>query len=73
MGLPQWLRCKESACNAGDIRDTGSIPGWEDLLKEEVATTPVLLPGKSHHQRSLMDCNPWNRKESNMTERLSTD
>ena len=27
MGLPQWLRCKESACNAGDVRDTGSIPG----------------------------------------------
>ena len=58
MGLPQWLRCKESACNAGDVRDTGSIPGWEDPLKEEVATTPVLLPGKSHDQRSLVGCNP---------------
>ena len=46
MGLPQWLRCKKSACNAGDVRDTGSIPGWEALLKEEVATTPVIIAWK---------------------------
>ena len=26
-GLPQWLSGKESACNAGDIGDTSSIPG----------------------------------------------
>ena len=25
MGLPQWLSCKESACNAGATGDTGSI------------------------------------------------
>ena len=23
--------------------------------------TPVLLPGKSHGQRSLVGCNPWGR------------
>ena len=32
--------------------------------------TPVLLPGKSHGQRSLVGCSPWGREESNMTERL---
>ena len=32
--------------------------------------TPVLLPGKSHGQRSLVGCSPWGRKESDMTERL---
>ena len=26
-GLPQWLTGKESACNAGDAGDLGSIPG----------------------------------------------
>ena len=26
-GLPQWLSNKESAYNAGDIGDVGSIPG----------------------------------------------
>ena len=32
--------------------------------------TPVLLPGKSHGRRSLVDCSPWGRKESDTTERL---
>ena len=32
--------------------------------------TPVLLPGKSHGQRSLVGCCPWGRWESDTTERL---
>ena len=32
--------------------------------------TPVLLPGKSHGQRSLVGYSPWGRKESDMNERL---
>ena len=32
--------------------------------------TPVLLPGKSHGRRSLVGCSPWDRKESDTTERL---
>ena len=32
--------------------------------------TPVLLPGRSHRQRSLVGCSPWGREESYMTERL---
>ena len=32
--------------------------------------TPVLLPGKSHGQRSLVGYSPWGRKELDMTERL---
>ena len=27
LGLPQWLSSKESACNVGAARNTGSIPG----------------------------------------------
>ena len=30
--------------------------------------TPVLLPGKSHGQKSLVGYSPWGREESNMTE-----
>jgi len=37
----------------GDIRDAGSIPDPEDPLEEEMAPTPVFLPGESHRQRSL--------------------
>ena len=33
-------------------------------------STPVLLPGKSHGQRSLIGYNPWSRKESDTTEQL---
>ena len=32
--------------------------------------TPVLLPGKSHGRRSLVDCSPWGCKESDTTEWL---
>ena len=32
--------------------------------------TPVLLPGKSHGQRSLVGCSPWGCEESDMTEQL---
>ena len=30
--------------------------------------TPVLLPGKSHGQRSLVGCSPWGHEGSDMTE-----
>ena len=32
--------------------------------------TPVLVPGKSHGQRSLVGYSSWGRKESDTTERL---
>ena len=32
--------------------------------------TPVLLPGKSHGWRRLVGCSPWDREESDTTERL---
>ena len=31
---------------------------------------PVLLPGKSHGQRSLVGCSPWGHEELDMTELL---
>ena len=44
--------------------------GREDPLEKEMTTTPVLLPGKSHGQRSLVGYSPWGRKESDATEQL---
>ena len=32
--------------------------------------TPVLLPGNSHRQRSLVGCSPWGLEESDTTEQL---
>ena len=51
----QVAHSKEPTCNAGDV---GSMPGWEDLLEKEMATS-VFLPGKSHEQKSLASCSPW--------------
>ena len=42
---------------------------WEDPLEKEMAI-PVLLPGKSHGQKSLVGYSPCGRKESDTTEQL---
>ena len=36
--------------------------GQEDPLKEEMAHTPLFLPGKSHGQRKLAGHSPWGHK-----------
>ena len=42
--------------------------GWEDPWRRKWQSTPVLLPGKSHGQRTLVGYSVWGRKESDMTE-----
>ena len=44
--------------------------GWEDPLEKEMATTPVILPGKFHGLRGLEGYSPWGRKKPDTTERL---
>ena len=41
-----------------------------DIRRRQWHPTAVLLPGKSHGQRSLVGCSPWGHEESDMTERL---
>ena len=48
LGFPQWLSGKESACNAGDVGDTVSIPWSGRSLEEGMATHPNIFPGESH-------------------------
>ena len=43
--------------------------GGEDPL-EKGQPTPVLLPGKFHGWKSLVDYSSWGRKESDTTEQL---
>ena len=43
MGLPSWLSGKEFACNAGDARDAGSIPGSGKSPDEKMATYSSIL------------------------------
>ena len=42
-------------------------PAQEDPLEKEMATTPVLLPGKFHGQRSLVGYSQWGHKELGTT------
>ena len=44
--------------------------GSKILWRRKWHPTPVLLPGKSHGQRSLVGYSPWGHKESDRTEGL---
>ena len=57
-----------SVYNAGDLGFdpwVGKIP-W----RRKWQSTTVLLPEKSHGQRTLVGYSPWGHKESDTTERL---
>ena len=65
------LAIKSPPANAGDIRDSGSIPGLGSSLGGGHGSseyTPVFLSGESHGQRSLAGNSPWGRKDSDTTE-----
>ena len=41
--------------------------------RRERLPIPIYLPGKSHEQRHLVGYSPWGCKESDVTERISTE
>ena len=45
---------------------------WEDPLEEEMEPIPIVLPWKSHGQKSLVGSSLWGHKESHMTEHACT-
>ena len=55
---------KNPPANAGDVGKSPWRRKWQP--------TPVLLPGESHGQRSLVGYSPRGRKESDTTKLLST-
>ena len=68
----QWTEIhntlEEAANNSIPKQKKSSKAKWlseEDLQvakeKRQWHPTPVLLPGKSHGQRSLVGCSPWSR------------
>ena len=62
-GLSVYLQCWRPGFNPW----VGQIP-W----RRKWQLTPVLLPGKSHGQRSLVGYSPWDRKVLDTTEWLLT-
>ena len=70
LGLPWWLRCKESTCNAGDLGLTtglGRTPGggYGNPLEYSCLENP-------HGQRNQLGYSPWDHNNSDITERQST-
>ena len=67
--FPVGSDSKESACNTRKPR----LDPWVRKIPWRRAwqPTPVFLPGEFHGQRSLAGNNPWNHKESDMTEWLT--
>ena len=67
------LAVKNLLANAGDT-ETWKFSPWVGKIpwRRKWQPTPVLLPGESHGQRSLVGYSPRDRKESDMTEHLST-
>ena len=68
LGFPWWFRHLSICLQCGR-------PGFDPWVgkipwRRKWQSTPVLLPGKSHGQRSLVGYSPWGGKESDMTKRL---
>ena len=63
------LVVKNPPASAEDIKDMSSIPGSGRFpWRRKWQPTPVLLPGESHGQRSLVGYSSWGRKGSDTTE-----
>ena len=69
--FPGGASGKEAAGQCRRCNRRGYYP-WvgKTPWRTERHSTPVLLPGKSHGQRSLAGYSPWGRKESDPTEWL---
>ena len=72
-GLPQWLSGKESTCNEGDTGDVSLITG-SGRSPGGGHNNPLQYSclENTHAQRSLAGYSPWDCKELDVTERLST-
>ena len=70
-GLPERLRGKESACQAGNM---GWIPGSGRCPRGgDGSLLQCSCLGKSHGQRSLAGCSPWGGKAPDTIERLKNN
>ena len=73
LGLPRWYSSKESVWQCRRHKRRGLDPWVRKILwRRKWQPIPVLLPGKSHGQKSLVGYSPWSCKELDTTELRST-
>ena len=70
-----YIHLRNKSFVSGTLFSAGDIIAKKvDLIsvfrRRQWHPTPVLLPGKSHGQRSLVGCSPWGCEESDTTEQL---
>ena len=70
MGLPRWLRGKESACKGRRCWFSPCV--GKIFCRRKWQPTPVFLPGKSHWQRSLADYSPRGHKSQTQLSNWTT-
>ena len=63
MGFPVSSVLKNLPASAGDAGGPGLIPGSGRSLGEANGNPLIVLPGKSHGQRSLLGYSPYGHKE----------
>ena len=68
------IECQNNSKRRIKLKDLHTVPNFKTYYKayqrRQWWLTPVLLPGKSHGQRSLVGWSPWDRWESDTTEWL---
>ena len=65
------LVVKQTPANAGEVRDTGWIPGLGRYQRRAWQPTPVSWSEEPHGQRSLVGNNLWVAKSQTRLKRLS--
>ena len=74
VALFQWCSGKEPTCQCRRCKRGGFNPWlWKIPWRGTWLPTPVFLPGESHGQRSLEGYRPWDCKELDTIESLSTN
>ena len=73
-GFPSGASSKEPACQCRgrDLRDTVSIPGWEDPLEEGMTTHSSILAWRTPWTEEPRGHSPWGHKELDTAERQNS-
>ena len=70
MGFPGGTRGKEPTYQCRRHETQFWSLAQEDHLEEDMATIPLVFPGKFHEPKSLVGYNPWGRKELDKTKEI---
>ena len=68
--LPFYYLLSPYFCSYLSLCSSFSVFSCGLRWRRQWQATPVLLPGKSHGRRSLVDCSPWRHEELDTTERF---